>query len=160
MAYKEVSRMDTAEVIRRWQKGISLRHIASGTGLSRDTVRKYVGAAKDEGVSQGGPAPTEEQLSRLAAVGRAGPRVAATPAGDLLAPWSDQVYQWLNADRLQMTRILELLLERGCEVSYTSLRRFIQHRNWGGGAISDRPHGGHRSRRGGGAGLRPAGPDP
>ena len=25
MAYKEVSRMDTAEVIRRWQKGISLR---------------------------------------------------------------------------------------------------------------------------------------
>ena len=73
MAYKEVSRMDTAEVIRRWQKGISLRHIASGTGLSRDTVRKYVGAAKDEGVSQGGPAPTGEQLSRLAAVGRTGP---------------------------------------------------------------------------------------
>ena len=131
MAYKEVSRMDTAEVIRRWQKGISLRHIASGTGLSRDTVRKYVAAAKDEGVSQGGPAPTGEQFSRLAAVGRAGPRVAATPAGDLLAPWSDQVYQWLNADRLQLTRILELLLERGCEVSYTSLRRFIQHRNWG-----------------------------
>ena len=131
MAYKEVSRMDTAEVIRRWQRGISLRHIASGTGLSRDTVRKYVAAAKDEGVSQGGPAPTEEQFSRLAAVGRAGPRVAATPAGDLLAPWSDQVYQWLNADRLQVTRILELLLERGCEVSYTSLRRFIQHRNWG-----------------------------
>ena len=91
MAYKEVSRMDTAEVIRRWQKGISLRHIASGTGLSRDTVRKYVAAAKDEGVSQGGPAPTGEQLSRLAAVGRAGPRVVATPAGDLLAPWSDQV---------------------------------------------------------------------
>ena len=131
MAYKEVSRMDTVEVIRRWQKGISLRHIASGTGLSRDTVRKYVAAAKDEGVSQGGPAPTEEQLGRLAAVGRAGPRVAATPAEDLLAPWSDQVYQWLNADRLQVTRILELLLERGCEVSYTSLRRFIQHRNWG-----------------------------
>ena len=46
-------------------------------------------------------------------------------------PGIDQVYQWLNADRLQVTRILELLLERGCEVSYTSLRRFIQHRNWG-----------------------------
>ena len=131
MAYKEVSRMDLAEVIRRWQKGISLRHIASGTGLSRDTVRKYVAAAKDEGISQGGPAPTGEQLSRLAAVGRAGPRVAATPAEDLLAPWSDQIYQWLNADRLQLTRILELLLERGCEVSSTSLRRFIHRRNLG-----------------------------
>ena len=57
MAYKEVSRMDIAEVIRRWQKRISLRHIASGTGLSRDTVRKYVAAAGDEGISQGGRLP-------------------------------------------------------------------------------------------------------
>ena len=46
MAYKEVSRVEIAEAIRRWQKGISLRRIASGTGLSRDTVRKYVTAAE------------------------------------------------------------------------------------------------------------------
>ena len=56
--------------------------------------------------------------------------MAATPADVLLTPWGDQVYQWLTVDRLQLTRILELLLERGCEVSYTSLRRFIQRRNW------------------------------
>ena len=130
MGYKEVSRVDIVEVVRRWQTGISLRHIATGTGLSGDTVRKYVAAAKGEGASQRGPAPTEEQLSRLAAVGRSGPRTAATPAEDLLAPWSDQIYRWLNADHLQLTRILELLLDRGCEVSYTSLRRFIQRRNW------------------------------
>ena len=96
MGYKEVSRVDIVEVIRRWQTGISLRHIATGTGLSRDTVRKYVAAAKGEGVDHRGPAPTEEQLSRLAAVGRSGPRTAATPAEDLLAPWSDQIYRWLN----------------------------------------------------------------
>ena len=104
MGYKEVSRVDIVEVVRRWQTGISLRHIATGTGLSRDTVRKYVAAAKGEGVSQRGPAPTEEQLSRLAAVGRSGPRTAATPAEDLLVPWSDQIYRWLNADHLQLTR--------------------------------------------------------
>ena len=52
MAYKEVSRMEIPEVIRRWHGGeISLRHIASGTGLSRDTVRKYVAAAEEEGLS-------------------------------------------------------------------------------------------------------------
>ena len=128
MAYKEVSRVEIAEAIRRWQKGISLRRIASGTGLSRDTVRKYVTAAGEEGVSQKGPAPTKKQLSRLAAVGRSGPRMAATPADDLLTPCGDQVYQ--SVDRLKLTRILELLLERGCEVSYTSPRRFIQRRNW------------------------------
>ena len=60
MGYKEVSRVDISEVIRRWQKGISQRHIASGTGLSRDTVSKYVAAAKRVGVDQRGPAPTEE----------------------------------------------------------------------------------------------------
>ncbi len=44
MAYREVPRMEIQEVIRRWQVRNSLRHIASGTGLSRDTVRKYVAA--------------------------------------------------------------------------------------------------------------------
>lgn len=33
-------------------------------------------------------------------------------------------------ERLQLTRILELLSDRGCQVSYTSLRRFIQLRGW------------------------------
>ena len=46
MAYKEVSRVDIAEVIRRWQRGNSQRHIASGVGLSRDTVRKYLGGGE------------------------------------------------------------------------------------------------------------------
>ena len=58
MAYKEVSRVDIVEVIRRWQKGNSQRHIASGTGLSRDTVRKYLAAAEEVGVSREGPDPS------------------------------------------------------------------------------------------------------
>ena len=49
MAYKEVSRVDIAEVIRRWQRGNSQRHIAAGTGLSRATVRKYLAAAQKVG---------------------------------------------------------------------------------------------------------------
>ena len=130
MAYKEVSRVDIVEVIRRWQRGNSQRHIASGTGLSRETVRKYVDAALEAGVCLSGPAPTEEQVSRLAAGGRSGPRAVATPAEDKLVPWADQIYQWLTVDRLQLTRIQELLAEQGCWVSYTSLRRFIQRRNW------------------------------
>ena len=38
MAYKEVQRVDISEVVRRWQAGGSRRRIASGTGLSRETV--------------------------------------------------------------------------------------------------------------------------
>ena len=46
MAYQEVLRVDISEVIRRWQAGNSRRHIASGTGLSKDTVGKYIAAAE------------------------------------------------------------------------------------------------------------------
>ena len=131
MAYKEVLRVEIQEVIRRWQAGASQRQIAEGTGLSRATVRKYLAAAQAAGVAPDGPAPDEEQLSRLAGISPAGPRLVETPIEDSLAPWADQIYQWLTGDRLTVTRIQELLATRGCTVSYTSLRRFIRKRNWG-----------------------------
>ena len=132
MAYWEVLRMEIAEVVRRWQAGNSQRNIASGTGLSRDTVRKYLGAAKEAGVVQEGPAPTEDQLSRLAGISRSGPRQSEGPSEELLGPWADQVYRWLNVERLQLTRIRELLAARGCQVAYSSLHRFVACRNWRG----------------------------
>ena len=79
MAYKEVLRVEIQEVIRRWQAGSSQRQIAEGTGLSRATVRKYVSAATVAGVLRDGPAPEEEQLSRLAGISRAGPHQVETP---------------------------------------------------------------------------------
>ena len=130
MAYRDVSRMEIQEIIRRWQAGVGPREIALGTGLSRNTVRKYLAAAKVEGIARDGPGADAEQLSRLATIGQSGPRQAVTPGQDLLEPWADQIYQWLTGDRLQLTRIRELLAARGCPVSYPSLRRFVLKRNW------------------------------
>ena len=132
MAYKEVFRVEIVEVIRRWQAGESQRHIAEGTGLARDTVAKYVSAAEALGVARDGPAASEEQLSRLAAISRTGPRRSGAPTEELLAPWSDQIYQWLTGGKLQLTRIRELLAERDCRVSYPSLQRYVARRNWRG----------------------------
>ena len=132
MAYKEVQRVDISEVIRRWQAGGSRRRIASGTGLSRETVGKYIALAEGMGVSREGPAPTEEQLGRLAAISRPGPQHGAVPTEDRLAPWADQIYQWLTGGHLQLTRVQELLAQRGCPVSYASLHRFVARRNWRG----------------------------
>ena len=122
--------MEIQEIIRRWQAGDSQRKIALGTGLSRDTIAKYVAAAQEEGIVRDGLVATAEELSRLATIGQSGPRQAVTPGQDLLEPWADQIYQWLTGDRLQLTRIRELLAARGCPVSYPSLRRFILKRNW------------------------------
>ena len=57
-----------------------------------------------------------------------GPRQVETPSEDLLAPWADQICQWLTGHRLQLTRIHELLAERDCRVSYASLQRFVARR--------------------------------
>ena len=127
MAYREVHCVEIREIVGRWQAGLSQRRIARGTGLSRVTVRRYVEAA---GLQPGGPEPSEEQLARLATLSLAGPRQAEAPSEEQLAPWAEQIEGWLTADRLQITRVQELLAERGCEVSYTSLRRFIERRGW------------------------------
>ena len=122
--------MEIAEVIHRWQAGVGQQQISLGTGLSRNTVRKYVAATKAMGIDKGGPPPGEDQLSRLAVVSPSGSRQVQTSRQDMLEPWADQIYQWLTGDRLQMTRIQELLAARGCSVSYPSLRRFVIKRHW------------------------------
>ena len=64
MAYREVSRVEIAEVVRRWQSGNSQRQIATGTGLSRATVRRYIVAAMGAGLTRDGPAPSEDHPVR------------------------------------------------------------------------------------------------
>ena len=122
--------MEIAEVIRRWQAGPGPQQIAQGTGLSRNTVRKYLAAARAMGIAKDGPPPGEEQISLLVVIGQSGPRRVETPRQDALEPWADYIHQWLTSDRLQMTRIHELLAARGCSVSYPSLRRLVVKRNW------------------------------
>ena len=97
--------MEIQEIIRRWQAGDSQRKIALGTGLSRDTIAKYVAAAQEEGIVRDGLVATA-QLSGWRRLGT-GPRQAVTPGQDLLEPWADQIYQWLTGG-LQLTRIREL----------------------------------------------------
>ncbi len=64
MEYLEVNRVETTEVIRLYR---------SGTGVSRDTERKSIAAAKEAGMAWNEPVPTEEQLSRLAGISEPAP---------------------------------------------------------------------------------------
>ena len=82
--------MEIPEIIRRWQAGDSQRKIALGTGLSRDTIAKYVAAAQAEGIVRDGLVATAEQLSRLATIGQpgaaAGGDAGAGPVGAVGGP--------------------------------------------------------------------------
>ena len=97
MGYRELSRMQIIEVIRRWQIGESQRAIAGGSGVARETVKKYVRAAEGLGLAANGPPPTEEQVVQLVQVGRvaSAPRVWAAPQADRLEPYREQITTWL-----------------------------------------------------------------
>ena len=82
MGYRELSRMQIIEVIRRWQIGESQRAIAGGSGVARETVKKYLRAAEGLGLAANGPPPTEDQVVQLVQVGR----VASAPEGSLSDP--------------------------------------------------------------------------
>ena len=132
MAYKEVSRVEIAEIIRRWQAGAKVRGLARASGLSRNTVKKYIMAAEGQGLTRAGPPLTEDQTLSLIQINIAGRRPAIIPTESVLGPWADQIHRWLKDDRLRLTRIQELLLKHNCDVAYTSLRRFIARRGWSG----------------------------
>src|SRR5207244_9293407 len=104
MGYRELSRMEIVEVIRRWQLGESQRAIARASGVARETVSKYLQAAEEHGLAANGPPPTEDQVVRLVQAGRvvSAPRAWASPQADRLEPYRDQVTTWLKDERLQL----------------------------------------------------------
>lgn len=130
MAFKEVSRVEVIEIVRRWQAGEGIRGLSRATGLSRNTVAKYLRAAQQSGLARNGPAATEEQLLALAPLNVPGPGKAARPSEEALQPWADTIQDWVQKDRLKLTRVHELLRQRNCMVSYASLHRYVGHQGW------------------------------
>src|SRR5260370_21783030 len=129
MGYRERSRMQIIEVVRRWQMGESQRAIARGSGVARETVKKYLGAAEELGLAANCPPPTEEQVVRLVQVGRvvSAPRTWASPQADRLEPYREQITTWLQEVHLQVTRVQEMLRQRCVHVPYTTFERFGWH---------------------------------
>jgi hypothetical protein len=125
MAYKEVSRVEIIEVIRQWQAGRGIREITRSTGISRNTIRKYVLSAQSCGVARDGPPLDESQTLKLVQLGRAGPREVVVPTDKVIEPFAEQIQKWIKDDHLKLTRIQELMAQRQCMVPYTCLRRYV-----------------------------------
>lgn len=127
MSYRELSRMEIQEVVRRWQAGDPQRAIARGSGLARETVAKYLRAAQELGLRAQGAPPTEAQTIQLVRLGQAAtarpPRAA--PQAARLEPQRTRIEAWVREERLQLTRVQELLREEGVRVSYSTLERFV-----------------------------------
>lgn len=93
-------------------------------------MTKYIQAGERSGLTRDALAATEEQLLRLVLLNAAGPRQAARPAEEVLQPWGDRIRDWLQKDRLKLTRVHELLGQQECAVSYMSLYRYVGRQEW------------------------------
>ena len=91
MGYREVSRMEYEEVVRRWQAGESQRAIARALGLARNTVGVYIRAASAEPSGDGEVKPLPRR--------QPGPGIEQPgPAVGRLAPYAEQVARWLGEE--------------------------------------------------------------
>ena len=91
MAYKEVSRVEITEIIRQWQAGRGIREITRSTGVSRNTIRKYILTAQSCSLARDGPPPNDSQLITLVQLNRPGPREVVIPTDKVLESWTDQI---------------------------------------------------------------------
>jgi len=130
MTYRELTMIDVREVLRRWSAGQSNRQIARETGTDRDTVGRYINAAKEAGlVPAESHTPSDELVHQVAR------RVQARSLPERSQEWSsvaahkDRIAQWLEGKRpLRLSKIHTLLVrDHGLDASYDTLRRFARH---------------------------------
>ncbi len=129
MGYREVREVDIGEVLRRWQAGESQRGIAAATGVSRNTVAKYLELAGQAGIGRERLA-TEAELASLQAHSQL-PGRQRGPNEQRLSQHTAQLKTWVCRERLQLTRVHELLEQRlQLRVSYMALYRYVVAQGW------------------------------
>jgi transposase len=127
VAFLEVHMVQVREIIRRWQAGENKMAIGRASGVSARTVGRYIEVAASFGLTQDGEPPGEDVLAQLLRRNHPGPLpTRETPAAARLAGREEQLARWLQEERLQLTRVHELLIREGVTVSYTSLRRYVR----------------------------------
>jgi transposase len=126
MSYRELTMIEIREVVRRWQAAQSLRQITRDTALDRKTVRRYIRTAKACGLARGG-ALEDAAIERVVKRVQGRPTVARTEEWRAVEAQRAQIEGWLGGERpLKLRKIHVLLVRKGVQASYSTLRRFAQ----------------------------------
>ncbi len=117
--------LEIKEVLRRWLRGEAKSAIARQCGVARGTVRSYIKAAEQVGVSAGASeAALDERLGQLAALLQPEPGRPHGEGWERCAEQRAVISKYLDRD-VRLTKIRKLLRrQQGLLVSYATLRRF------------------------------------
>jgi hypothetical protein len=121
--YREVTMLEVKEILRLWREGVPKKRVAAQLGLDPKTVRHYLRAAADAGLSvEPGPVSDDQLRAVLVALQPGGGR----PRGDGWTQCEAQreaIRRWL-AEGLRLTKIRKLLARQGVVIAYPTLYRF------------------------------------
>lgn len=125
MPYRDVTMLETKELLLLWLAGVGKKAIAARLGLDPKTVRRYVQVAREQGLAphQGEAALTEEILAAVLLALKEGP---GRPRGESWAA-CEQYREFIRGhltNQVRLTKIRKLLRRQGVVVPYSSLHRF------------------------------------
>ena len=125
MGYREVTMVEAKEVLRLWLSGMGKRRIAGWLGLDVKTVRGYVRAGIEQGMSRerGEASLSEEVVAGVMASRRGRPQ---RPHGESWARCqAERGFIARHLDQhVRLTKVRKLLIRRGVKIPYPTLHRF------------------------------------
>lgn len=126
MAYREVTMLETKEIVRQWLAGVPTKRIAARLGCDPKTVRRYLRAARSLGLVPGDSGPesvTDEVAAEVIAAARSSP---GKPRGEswALCETHRQFIETKLRGRVRLSKIRRLLLRQGVVIPYPTLHRF------------------------------------
>jgi transposase len=123
MAFREVTMLEVKEVLRLWMAREGISPIARKAGVDRKTVRRYIHAAKEAGLSPGQEAISDEQLAAVLSSVKTTPERSRGEAWGRCAAERGFIEQSLQQG-VRLTKVRKLLARRGVSVPYSTLYRF------------------------------------
>ena len=135
MAHKEYNVLEIVDVLRRYLAGDSIRLISRSKDMDRNTVRKYLRIAGENGFTVGFDGNLDEMAYWIFAVVHPESREAQEIKRDtILLPHEQRIADWLEKEKLTLTKVHIKLARMNVNVSYSALWRFARERLGFGGA--------------------------
>lgn len=120
MSFREVGMFEIKEVLRLWHAGVPKKAIGRTVGVDPKTVRRYVRAAEELGLS----APLDDAgLASLYVALRQGAEREKGTAYETCEAQRERIKAWL-ADGVRLTKVRKLLKRHDVDVPYSTLHRF------------------------------------
>ena len=125
MTYREVTMIETKEILRLWMAGLPKKQIARQLRVDPKTVRRYVKMAETGGptLAGGHAAPRDEAVAELLLRLRALPGRPPSETWARCAAWREFIAGHLKA-RVRLSKIRKLLRRQGVDIPYATLHRY------------------------------------